>query len=79
VLGRGPREFLGWGKNIAVNIIYIIFVKLHKYFCNVTSKQGLANWLHEFINLLDTVKFALQKAASLYAFTTMLEHSFFNL
>ena len=40
------------GKNIAVNIIYIIFVKLHKYFCNVNSKQRLANWLHALINLL---------------------------
>ena len=40
------------GKNIAVNVIYVIFVKLHKYFCNVNSKQGIASWLHGLIKVL---------------------------
>ena len=56
VWGRGPSDFLGWWeKNTAVNIIYIILVKLHKYFCNANSKQGLAKWLHALVSLLDIV------------------------
>ena len=52
---------MGKKKNIAVNIIYIILVKLHKYFCNVNSKQDLAKWLNVVINLLDNVKLSFRK------------------
>ena len=41
-----------------MSIIYIILVKLHKYFCNINSNQGLAKWLHAFINLLSSVQFS---------------------
>ena len=44
-----------------MSIIYIILVKLHKYFCNVNSKQDLAKWLNVFINLLDNVKLSFRK------------------
>ena len=40
---------------------HIILVKLHKCFCSVNSKQGLAQWLHVFINLLDNVKVSFRK------------------
>ena len=36
-------------------------MKLHKFFCNANSKQGLANWLHAFINLLDSVNLSFRK------------------
>ena len=34
---------------------------LHKYFCNVNSKQDLAKWLNVFINLLDNVRLSFRK------------------
>lgn len=34
---------------------------MHKYFINANSKHGLGNWLHAFINLLDTVKLSFRK------------------
>lgn len=76
---RGPERFSNMmGENIAVRIIYTILVKLHKYFCNVNSKQGLAKWLHAFISLPDIVKLSFQKVTPLFAFKAMHEHSFSN-
>ena len=40
---------------------HIILVKLHKYFCIVNSKEGLAKWLYVFISLLDNVKLSFRK------------------
>lgn len=46
---------------IAMNIIDIILVKLHKDFYSVTSKQNLARGLHAFIHILDLVQLYLEK------------------
>ena len=63
-VGKGTKEiFQDDGENFFCSElqIYNLGEIAEIFFCSVNSKQGLAKWLHAFINLLDNVKLFFRK------------------